>query len=124
MSDQPEHPPVPFTARRSDSDPDPGRLIYDANQELVGWADECEMAQFIVRACNSHEQLLEACQAALATFAYQTGNRRDCVVCGRATPFPGAVYCSSTCSNTAGLPDVRQTLRTALAAAEGRGHDA
>jgi len=70
MSDQPEHPPVPFTARRSDSDPDPGRLIYDANQELVGWADECEMAQFIVRACNSHEKLVEACSLALPYMRY------------------------------------------------------
>ncbi len=42
-----------------------GRTLYDARDQLIGLMDSGHDALFIVRACNAHEELLDAAHAAL-----------------------------------------------------------
>ena len=50
---------------------------------------------------DAYRQLREAIQERdelRAQLDRRNGTRRDCAVCGKRTPFAGAVYCSEACA--------------------------
>ena len=48
-----KHAPTPFSSEY---------FIMDANGKKIGFANDPDIQSFIVRACNSHYDLLTACQ--------------------------------------------------------------
>jgi len=71
MADKPEHLPTPFTVHGK---PGGEQYVYDAEGHLVATTNGPSRADFIVTACNSHEQLVEACKVVLS--GHDTRERR------------------------------------------------
>lgn len=93
MTEQPEHPPTPFTLQERTQE------IVDADGCVVASVRAPGMADFILRACNSHEKLVKACRRAAGFFDSQ---RIGTIV------MPGSVI---------------HDLRAGLTAAEGEPHE-